>query len=170
MSERTIDDIAARFTFRHDDLGGWASFVPLIGGWTDERLSISVGIETDGEPLVATVRPLDSRPENAPVGPGVFALRWFECAPRDADELVALSEAAWPAFEAGTEGTRVFGLFRAGVVDDGTVARFLLCTRYASVSGWDASRADTDSPEFRRRRELTLRSQVSLWRLAPTRT
>lgn len=169
MTDRSIDDIRARFTFRRDALGTWASFVPLIGGWTDERVSIAVGIEPDGEPLVATARPLDASPDHAPTGPGVFALRWLECAPRDADELVELSEAAWPAFEASVEGTRVFGLFRVGMTDDGTVARFLLCTGYASVSGWDATRADTDSAEFRRRRELTTRSQVSLWRLAPSR-
>ena len=117
---------------------------------------------------MATARPVDASDDHRPVCPGVFALRWFECAPQDADALVALSEAAWPAFEEGTPGTRIFGLFRVGA-SDAPVARFLLCTRYPSISGWESSRADTDSVEFRRRRELITRSQVSLWRLAPDR-
>ncbi|QGG96858.1 hypothetical protein [Actinomarinicola tropica] len=152
------------FTLRRDDRGGWASFTPLIGGWTDERISIDVGSSTDGVPMIATARPVDDGTEHAPVGPGVFALRWFECRASDADELVELSEAAWPAFEAGTPGTLIFGLFRVEAPDT-DVARFLLCTRYPSVSAWETSRADTNSAEFRRRRELTTRSQVSLWRL-----
>lgn len=164
MADTRASDIAARFTLRRDGAGDWASFVPVIGGWTDERLSISTGVQEGGEILVATARPLDGAPDRRPVGPGVFALRWFECAPQDADELVALSEAAWPAFEEGTPGTRIFGLFRVGT-SDAPVARFLLCTRYPSVGGWESSRADTDSAEFRRRRELITRSQVSLWRL-----
>jgi hypothetical protein len=168
MAEPRAQDIAARFTLRSDGAGDWASFVPVIGGWTDQRLSIASGVHEEGEILVATARPLDATEEHRPVGPGVFALRWFECAPHDADELVELSEAAWPAFEDGTPGTRIFGLFRAGP-SDAPVARFLLCTRYPSVAGWESSRADTDSAEFRRRRELITRSQVSLWRLAPDR-
>lgn len=168
MSDRSIDDIGARFTLREDDQGSWASFTPLIGGWTDERLSIDVGLTEGGDRMVATARPVDAADANAPVGPGVFALRWFECVPSDADELVALSEAAWPAFEAGTPGTQIFGLFKVGE-QEGAVARFLLCTRYPSVAAWETSRADTNSAEFRRRRELTTRSQVSLWRLAERR-
>lgn len=158
-----------RFTLRDDDLGDWASFVPLIGGWTDERASIAVGGDGPGPVLVATARPSTPDAVDAPTGPGVFALRWFECEPADADELVELSTAAWPAFEAGTPGTTIFGLFRVEE-PDAAAARFLLCTRYPSVSAWETSRADTDTPEFRRRRALTRRSQVSLWRLVePTR-
>ena len=158
--------MVAHFSLRRDGSGDWASFVPLIGGWTDERISIAVGAEVPGERLVATARPVDADASNAPAGPGVFALRWFECRATDAAELVDLSAAAWPAFEAGTPGTRIFGLFRVEP-DEGDTSRFLLCTRYPSVSAWETSRADTDTPEFRRRRELTRRSQVSLWRLAP---
>ena len=165
VSDRSVDDIGARFTLREDDQGGWASFTPLVGGWTDERVSIDGGLTDGGERMVATARPVDGTEANAPVGPGVFALRWFECVPSDAEELVALSEAAWPAFEAGTPGTQIFGLFRVGE-QEGAVARFLLCTRYSNVAAWETSRADTNSEEFRRRRELTTRSQVSLWRLA----
>jgi hypothetical protein len=155
-----------RFTLRDDDAGDWASFVPLIGGWTDERVSIAVGRHQTGLPLVATARPTGPDDAEAPVGPGVFALRWFECDIDDADELVALSVAAWPDFEAGTPGTRIFGLFRADEADPER-ARFLLCTRYPSVAAWETSRADTDSTEFRRRRALIRRSQVSLWGLTP---
>jgi hypothetical protein len=164
MAEPRAQDIAARFHLRSDSAGDWASFVPLIGGWSDERLSIGSGAHEDGEVLVATARPVDTAEDHRPVGPGVFALRWFECAPHDAEELVHLSESAWPAFEEGTPGTRIFGLFRVGT-SDAVVARFLLCTRYPNVAGWESSRADTDSAEFRRRRELITRSQVSLWRL-----
>lgn len=157
------------FTLRSDESGDWASFRPLIGGWTDERVSIGSGAAADGVPLVATARPVDADLVHAPVGPGVFALRWFECDPGAAEELVELSVAAWPAFEAGTPGTRIFGLFRADPDAPGA-ARVLLCTRYPSVAAWETSRADTDTAAFRRRRALTQRSQVSLWTLAPRAT
>ena len=157
------------FTLRTDESGDWAAFRPLIGGWTDERVSIAVGAAADGVSLVVTARPVDPDLAHAPVGPGVFALRWFECDPAAAEELVELSVAAWPAFEAGTPGTRIFGLFRADP-DASAPARFLLCTRYPSVAAWETSRTDTDTAAFRRRRALTQRSQVSLWSLTPRAT
>lgn len=157
------------FRWRDDDGGEWASFRPLIGGWLDERVSIASGDAGPGGLLTATARPMSSDRDDAPVGPGVFALRWFECRPDDATEFVELSAAAWPAFEAANAGTRIFGLFRAGDPDADRApgaARLLLCTRYPSLAAWESSRADTRSPEFRRRAELTLRTQVSIWRLA----
>lgn len=157
-----------RFWMGTQGTGGWATFTPLIGGWSDEVVTLTAGDGT-GEVLVATARPTTADAASAPVGPGVFALRWFECAAGDAEEFVSLSAAAWPAFEAANEGTRIFGLFRAIEAADDR-ARLLLCTRYPSLAGWETSRADTRSPEFRRRAHLTRRTQVTLWRLRPTAT
>src|SRR4051812_923566 len=139
----------------------------MIGGWSDERLSVAAGGDGPGLGLTATARPESADPAGAPSGAGIFALRWFECAAGDADEFVELSSSAWPAFEAGTPGTRIFGLFRADANEaSGDAARFLLCTRYPSLAAWESSRADTRSPQFRRRAEMTRRTQVSVWRLA----
>lgn len=147
--------------------GDWATFVPLIGAWSDERLSIARGEGAAGDAgqrLVATARPLSAGADDAPAGPGVFALRWFECRAPDAEEFVELSASAWPAFEASTPGARIFGLFQSLDAPAG-VSRLLLCTRYPSLAAWESSRADTHSPQFRRRAELTVRTQVTLWRL-----
>ena len=155
-----------RFRLRRDGGGDWASFLPVIGAWSDDRLSIASGDNGPGMPLAATARPLTADSTGAPAGPGIFALRWFECAAADADEFVALSEAAWPVFETGTPGARIYGLFR-GLDLPGDTATLLLCTRYPSLAAWESSRADTRSAEFRRRAQLTRRTEVSLWRLAP---
>ena len=157
--------MAPPFRLLDDATGDWASFLPLIGAWSDERLSLATGGDGPGAPLWATARPTTAEAAEAPSGPGVFALRWFECARADADELVELSAAAWPAFEAATPGTRIFGLFRAEDGPGGD-ARFLLCTRYPALAAWESSRADTATPAFRRRAGLTTRSRVGLWRLA----
>lgn len=155
-----------RFWMGTQGTGGWATFTPLIGGWSDEVVTLTAGDggEPTGVTLVATARPTTADAASAPTGPGVFALRWFECAIGDAEEFVSLSAAAWPAFEAANEGTRIFGLFQAVEAAEGR-ARFLLCTRYPSLAGWETSRADTRSPEFRHRAQLTRRTQVTLWRL-----
>lgn len=153
------------FRLREDGTGTWAAFRPLIGAWSDERLSLDVSADGPGTALAATARPATPDSSDAPSGPGVFALRWFECAAAHAEEFVELSAGAWPAFEEGTPGTRVFGLFREVAPGD-DLSRFLLCTRYPTLAGWESSRADTGSPEFRRRAELTRRTQVTLWRLA----
>jgi hypothetical protein len=160
--------VVLRFRLLNEDGGDWASFVPMIGGWSDERLSVTTGDNGPGVGLTATARPASVEPANAPSGPGIFALRWFECAAADSEEFVELSSSAWPAFEAGTPGTRIFGLFRADDAPDasGDAACFLLCTRYPSLAAWESSRADTRSPQFRRRAEMTRRTQVSVWRLA----
>ena len=153
-----------RFRLLENPGGDWASFVPMIGGWSNERLSIARGDGDSGQALEATARPVTADASDAPQGPGIFALRWFACAASDAAEFVALSAAAWPAFEAATPGTQIFGLFRADAPHD--LTRFLLCTRYPSLAAWETSRTDTTTPEFRRRAALTRRTQVSVWRLA----
>lgn len=160
-----VEGLALPFRLLEDGTGSWASFRPLIGAWSDERRSLAVGADGPGTRLVATARPTAADAVDAPTGPGVFALRWFDCPSADAEEFVELSAAAWPAFEQGTPGTRVFGLFRAGEpVGDAT--RFLLCTRYPNLAAWASSRFDTGTAEFRRRAELTRRTQVGVWRLA----
>ncbi|MBK5222732.1 MAG: hypothetical protein JJE52_07620 [Acidimicrobiia bacterium] len=156
--------MALRFRLLTNSIGSWAVFAPLIGHWSNERLSIAPGEDGPGLQLVATARPTSTLPLDAPVGPGIFALRWFECADPDADEFVDLSVGAWPAFEDGTPGTRIFGLFRTDPAPD--MVRFLLCTRYPDLAAWQSSRVDTNTPDFSRRRALTRRTQVSIWRLA----
>lgn len=173
----TTSSPSLRFRLLTTADGDWASFVPMIGGWSDERLSIARGDGDSGLALEATARPVTEDASGAPQGPGIFALRWFWCAADAADEFVALSAAAWPAFEAGTPGTRIFGLFKAEDVNDHNdphdrqdpqdPARFLLCTRYPSLAAWESSRTDTTTPDFRRRAALTRRTQVTVWRLRP---
>ena len=152
------------YRLRTDASGKWAAFRPAIGAWNDESLSIDVGADGAGELLLATARPTSTAPADAPVGPGVFALRWFETAIGDADEFVALSAAAWPEFEGANPGTQIFGLFRRAR-DEGPLARLLLCTRYPSLAGWETSRNFVNSDEFRRRHALTRRTTVSMWLL-----
>ncbi len=111
--------------------------------------------------LDTTVRPTSSDPLT---GSGVFAHRWFEIEPSDWEEFLALSEGAWPGFEAANDGVRVHGFFR--VPDD--PRRVLLVTRYPDLAGWEASRnADDDAggANFRRRHQLTVSTVVRTYRL-----
>jgi len=50
-----------------------------------------------GVQLNATVRPLEHLPASRQ---GVYVFRWFDVISRDVEEIVALSAAAWPSFEA----------------------------------------------------------------------
>lgn len=104
--------------------------------------------------LEATVRPTS---DEAPALEGIYALREFVVRADDVDELIALSDAAWPTFEGGNPGVRVLGLFR--VVDD--PGRLLLVTRYPNLAAWEGSR---NSPEFQRRNALTTWSIVRTYR------
>ena len=146
----------------------WGVFVPQIGA-TSETIEVivrgglpalaSATVDVSHD-LVATVRPVD----DAPLGDdgGVYAHRWFEIDPSDWDEFLALSEGAWPGFEAANPGVRIHGFFREG--DD----RVLLVTRYPSLAGWETSRNGPDEAggaNFRRRHELTRSTIVRTYRL-----
>ena len=154
-----------------DEVGAvWGVFTPQIGA-ASETLEVIVPGElaspatarvASTTELTATVRPTSDDP--LPLDDGVWALRWFEIDPSDWDEFLALSEGAWPGFEAANPGTRIHGFFRAGA--DGE--RVLLVTRYPSLAAWETSRnVDDDGgrANFRRRHELTRSTIVRTYRL-----
>lgn len=136
------------------------------GPFAQDWLSSGPGIASvEGAGLRATVRPTEQVPLSSP---GAYAHRWFDVAAEHVDEVVQLSEEAWPAFE-GSYDAQVQGLFRA---DDGP-SRLLLVTRYASVGEWERSRGVGQAQSgqlggarrnFERRRALTGRQVV---RIAP---
>ena len=153
--------------------GTWGVFSPQIGdlseslvavvavpgGWVGTAPPVGVTIESM-EPLTATVRPTTAEP--LPADDGVYAHRWFDIDPADWDEFLALSEGAWPGFEAANPGVRIHGFFRAGA------DRVLLVTRYPSLAAWESSRNATDDAggaNFRRRHQLTKTTIVRTYRL-----
>ena len=107
------------------------------------------------ERMVATVRPASAAP---PTKKGVYAFRRFEVRDADAAEFADLSQRAWPEFESRHD-VEIIGLWRSLDVR-APDARFHLLTRYASLAVWEASRADTGSPEFARRHQLTRVTRV----------
>ncbi len=126
--------------------------------------------------LTATIRP------EAPTRlseSGVYAHRRFDLSSSDWDEFLALSQAAWPDFEAVNDGCRIVGLWR-GPDPSADVAAALLITRYPSLAAWERSRPYAAQPvdedkldawiaareAFRRRGELTRRTVVCTYRLA----
>ena len=146
----------------------WGLFVPQIGAASEtvdviargELPALSAATVEAANELTATVRPTDDAPLTA--DDGVYALRWFEIEPADWPEFLALSEGAWPGFEAANPGVRIHGFFRSG--DD----RVLLVTRYPSLAAWETSRNATDDAggaNFRRRHQLTRSTIVRTYRL-----
>ena len=145
----------------------WGLFAPQIGA-SSETVEVIVAGELpqlasatveDSRPLDSTVRPLD---DARLTDDGVYALRWFEIDPSDWPEFLALSEGAWPGFEAANPGVRIHGFFRSD--DD----RVLHVTRYPSLAGWESSRNapdDAGGANFRRRHELTRSTVVRTYRL-----
>ena len=148
----------------------WGLFVPQIGD-TSESLVLVVpgrvvpsGLPGAAEvtPVTATVRTTSDEP--LPSDDGVYAHRWFDIDPSDWDEFLALSEGAWPGFEAANPGTRIHGFFRAGANGE----RVLLVTRYPSLAAWETSRnVDDDGgrANFVRRHQLTRSTIVRTYRL-----
>jgi hypothetical protein len=116
------------------------------------------GVESTVEQLVATVRP---REPASPSEPGVYAHRSFEIQEKDWPEFLALSEGAWPTFEAAF-GAEVLGFWRSLEVEP-PKARVYLLTRYPDLATWERSRmTNTQDPgeqearkRFVRRHELT---------------
>jgi hypothetical protein len=148
----------------------WGLFAPQIGDTSESLVLITPGPEVpaglpgaaEATPITATVRPTSDEPLAA--DDGVYAHRWFDIDPADWDEFLALSEGAWPGFEAANPGVRIHGFFRAGA--DGE--RVLLVTRYPSLAAWETSRNVDDEggrANFRRRHELTKSTIVRTYRL-----
>jgi hypothetical protein len=155
----------------------------IVSAWADaETLAAHAGsivgrtagvVESSGERLVPSVRPIDAAP---PPEGGVYAHRWFWLQPQDWAEFVTLSqEGVWPYFE--SDGCRIIGLWRS--MEPGQPARALLITRYPSVAHWERTRLQSAEPPpgtderlyrqaqdaGRRRAEITERSIVRLTRL-----
>jgi hypothetical protein len=150
--------------------GRWGLFAPQIGDTSETLLLVVPGNEVPGglpgaaevTSITATVRPTNDEP--LPADDGVYAHRWFDIDPSDWDEFLALSEGAWPGFEAANPGVRIHGFFRAGA--DGE--RVLLVTRYPSLAAWETSRNVDDEggrANFARRHELTKSTIVRTYRL-----
>ena len=144
----------------------WGLFAPQIGAASEtvevvvpgELPALSTATVDAAHELTATVRPTDDAPLT---DDGVFALRWFDIDPADWPEFLALSEGAWPGFEAANPGVRIHGFFRSG--DD----RVLLVTRYPDLAAWETSRNATDDAggaNFRRRHQLTRSTIVRTYR------
>ena len=151
----------------------------LLTAWPDEEGARKSGaraiegvdlvLESEAEPLVATVRPAGPV---APTEPGVYAHRWFEIQEKDWPEFLELSEGAWPDFES-TYDVRVIGFWRSLDVRPPR-ARVQLLTYYPTLSHWERSRgtgAPAGSPSeshrrFARRHELTEATLVVTTRLA----
>ena len=130
-------------------------------------------VDSSIERLVATVRPTSPEP---PADDGIYAHRWFDTTEEHWPEFVDLSQAAWPDFEGGFPGVRIYGLWRSL---DATppLVRALLITRYPTLAVWERSRpyeaervpgVDEARRRFVRRAELTDRTIVRVTRLVST--
>lgn len=147
----------------------WALLVAQIGARADE---VELIVATGAAPALTTATVESVQPLEATVRPttgdritdeGAVALRWFQIVESDWPEFLALSEGAWPGFEAAHEGVRIHGFFRTP--DDPT--RVLLVTRYPSLAAWETSRNAPDhagGADFRRRHELTVSTIVRTYR------
>ena len=165
--------------------GGLAAWRGEIGVSSDEGAVLLSGspppLDAEGvtplgrEALASTLRPAAPAPLTEP---GIYAHRRFELDDGDWEEFLALSEAAWPDFEAVNSGCQILGLWRSSASAPGSVSA-LLVTRYPSLAAWERSRPyaaqplDEDKLEawmaakaaFARRAELTKRSIVRTYRL-----
>ncbi len=103
--------------------------------------------------LQPTLRPLAHQPRNKP---GVYVFRWFSVEPESVDDIVSLSGAAWPSFEADF-AAEIQGLF---VEDSEAPSQMLLITWYQDLQAWQASRQPSpDAREnFLKRHKLTKRA------------
>ncbi len=166
-------DFAARATGAGGKLFGiWSSVVGLglardegiaVTSWPDEAACRAAPIVGDGiagsERIVmeATVRPVS---DNPPAYEGVYVFRWFDIDAADWPTFRDISDAAWPNMEAVFDAN-ICGFWRSLDIAE-PEARILLCTRYADLSVWEASRwwknpapeADASMGRFRKRNEI----------------
>jgi hypothetical protein len=112
--------------------------------------------------LVPTTRPVTHAPRDRD---GLYVFRWFDVHNRDVDEIVKLSDDAWPAMEQSFD-CEIQGLF-AEKDRSAETGKMILCTRYASLDVWQQSRdaPEESSERFRRRHELTLEATPIATRL-----
>jgi hypothetical protein len=138
-------------------------FASLFGLASNEIYLVTFGEKSpslsfpDGVELVSThlfnptIRPRNHQPRTRA---GVYVFRWFSVSPDSVDEIVHLSNDAWPTFEGSFE-TEIQGLF---IEATGQPSEMLLITWYKDLSVWEASRyPPPDAREnFLRRHQLTL--------------
>lgn len=152
----------------------WGVFTSQIGAPADQVVVVTTGSAdvalpeassfVSSEQIAPTVRPTSAEPLSLA---GVYAHRWFDLAEDDWPEFLALSEGAWPGFEAANPGVKIEGFFRSDAVLSPD-ARVLLVTRYPSLAAWEQSRnatVEAGGANFRRRHELTRSTVVSTFRL-----
>lgn len=146
----------------HDGEFVYGTFLSLFGLASNELYVVTCGSDTSKAQLpggmslseshtcLPTVRPEEHKAQETP---GIYVFRWFNVYPGDVDEIVQLSNAAWPEFENSFE-TRVQGLF---VEEDETPEQMLLITWYKDLSVWEASRhpPEVSRDNFLRRHQLT---------------
>ncbi len=113
------------------------------------------GVKVDTHLVLApTARPVGLNP---PPAGGILVFRFFDVRHSDAEQIAALSAAAWRTFE-GTDNydAQAQGLWREHNPQTATGVMMLL-TRYDSFASWETSRAPPAEARtnFMRRAELT---------------
>ena len=109
--------------------------------------------------------------------PGIFTHRWFVVRPEDVQEMTYSSIEAWKSAEEDT-AMRIVGFWRARDLGADGEATILMIVYYPDLAAWDASRFWKPVPKggsqphrqvwgelFRKRREITLNSWVTVHRL-----
>ena len=146
-----------------DELEVYGRFGGLFGLASNEIYLVTTGPSGTALNLpdhIETLKTLTLNPTSRPTEhsarsePGVYVFRWFNVEPQHVEEIVALSGAAWPSFEADFDA-EIQGLF---VEVAEAPSQMLLLTRYGDLGAWELSRRP--SPEatenFVRRHQLTL--------------
>lgn len=111
-----------------------------------------------------------------PARGGIYTHRWFVVKSGDVDLLTQSSVDAWKLSEADTE-MRIAGFWRSREPSTGDTATILMIVYYPDLTAWEASRfwkpkpVGADQPNrdvwgemFRKRRDITLNSWVTVHR------
>ena len=130
-----------------------ADFVEAVAGWLPDGVSI-----VECYSWIPTTRPEDPAPL---IREGLYVLRFFDVRAMDADQIAAISRAAWETFETSDRyASMPLALFKEQVKANAPVdarGRMLLVTWYDGFASWQTSRqpspAATDN--FKRRAALT---------------
>lgn len=152
--------------------GVWYSVVGLglardegiaVTSWADEASARAAApvdggiVESHSAILEASVRPVTDAP---PEYDGLYVFRWFDIDAGDWPAFREISDAAWPNMEEVFDAN-ICGFWRNLDVQEPD-AQVVLCTRYADLSVWEASRwwknpapaADGAMSRFRKRNEM----------------
>lgn len=130
-----------------------ADFVEEMPGWLPGGVSI-----VERYSWVPTTRPENSAPLTRE---GLYVLRFFDIRHADADEIAAISRAAWQTFEVSDRyASRPLALFKEQVKAHSPVetrGRMLLVTWYDGFASWQTSRQPSPvaTDNFKRRAALT---------------